>query len=219
MRSRLVAGAVRLVDKHGADGLQVRKLAAAVGTSTMAVYTHFSGMSGIIDAVRAEGYRRLSADTYAVPVTDDPVTDFAALGLAYRQTAVDSPHLFAMLFQVGAPELAPPAADSAIVGEEPEWTEDGRHAFDVVIGTVQRAMDAGRFRVGDPVAVARQWWAAQHGVVVLEQGGRFAVTAEYAVDAVLLPLILNLIIGFGDEPEKARISVDHAVAEWRARRA
>lgn len=56
VRDKLLHAAVGLLDEHGPDALQTRKVASAAGTSTMAVYTHFGGMRGLIAAVAEEGY-------------------------------------------------------------------------------------------------------------------------------------------------------------------
>ena len=63
--------AVDLLHEHGPDALQTRKIAGAAGTSTMAVYTHFGGMRGLIAEVAAEGLRQFDA-ALAMPQTADP---------------------------------------------------------------------------------------------------------------------------------------------------
>jgi len=207
MRARLVEGAIRLVDEYGADGLQVRKLAAAVGTSTMAVYTYFSGMPGILAAVRAEGYRRLTRSLSAVRQTDDPVADLVSGALAYRQAAVDGPHLFALAFTRSAP------LDPGTDGQR-SAAEEGRAAFGVLLALVRRAVDAERFREIDARSAATQLWTAQHGVVMLEMSGFLRPDPGYAVREVLVPQTVNLAIGFGDEPGSARRSGEVGVVNW-----
>lgn len=54
-RDKLLHAAVGLLDDHGPDALQTRKVANAAGTSTMAVYTHFGGMRGLIAEIAQEG--------------------------------------------------------------------------------------------------------------------------------------------------------------------
>jgi AcrR family transcriptional regulator len=207
MRARLVEGAIRLVDEHGADGLQVRKLAAAVGTSTMAVYTYFSGMPGILSAVRAEGYRRLSTAVSAVRHTDDPVADLVTGALAYRQTAVDGPHVFALAFARATP-------DAVGLDGERSAAEEGRVAFGVLRTLVRREIDAGRFPAIDARSAATQLWTAHHGVVMLEMSGFLRPDPGYAVRDVLVPQTVNLAIGFGDEPAAARRSAEVGLANW-----
>ena len=74
MRDELLHAAVGLLDEHGPDALQTRKVASAAGTSTMAVYTHFGGMRGLIAEVAEEGLRQFDA-ALTVPQTADPVAD------------------------------------------------------------------------------------------------------------------------------------------------
>ena len=64
----MLHAAVGLLNEHGPDALQARKVAGAAGTSTMAVYTHFGGMQGLIAEVAEEGLRQFEA-ALAVPQT------------------------------------------------------------------------------------------------------------------------------------------------------
>ena len=95
---RLVAAAAKLLAEGGPDGVSVRRVAAEIGTSTMAVYTHFGGKPELLRAVSVEGFRHLAARLAEVEPTDDPVADIAALARAYRRSALDDPHLFAAMF-------------------------------------------------------------------------------------------------------------------------
>lgn len=54
VRDEMLHAAVALLDAHGPDALQTRKVAGATGTSTMAVYTHFGGMPELIAEVADE---------------------------------------------------------------------------------------------------------------------------------------------------------------------
>ncbi len=61
VRDELLRVAVDVLNQDGPDGLQTRKIASAAGTSTMAVYTYFGGMPGLIAAVADEGLRQFDA--------------------------------------------------------------------------------------------------------------------------------------------------------------
>ena len=52
-RERLVEAGTRLLERDGPEALQARKVAAEIGASTMAVYTHFGGMNGLLEAIIA----------------------------------------------------------------------------------------------------------------------------------------------------------------------
>ena len=71
VREDLLHAAVGLLDDDGPDALQTRKVAGAAGTSTMAVYTHFGGMRGLIAEVAEEGLRQFDA-AQTMPQTDRP---------------------------------------------------------------------------------------------------------------------------------------------------
>lgn len=198
MRRRLLEAAARLIAEQGPGALSVRKVAAAVDASTMVVYTHFGGMSELVRAVAEEGFERLARKLSEVDASDDPVVDVARQGLAYRRTALDSPHLYAVMF------------GSAPLGPYRPSSEDlpGRETFAVLLETTHRAMDAGRFRPADPAAAATQLWSALHGLVMLELAGYFGQAPDMPIlEGVLGPLFTNLMIGLGDSPDAAARSI------------
>ena len=111
VRDELLHAAVGLLDEHGPDALQTRKVASATGTSTMAVYTHFGGMRALIAEVAEEGVRQFDA-ALTVPHTGDPVTDLFVLGAAYRRYAIEHPHMYRLMFgSTSAHGINAPAGD------------------------------------------------------------------------------------------------------------
>ncbi len=58
-----------ILNHDGPDGLQTRKIASAAGTSTMAVYTYFGGMPGLIAAIAEEGLRQFDGAMTMPPTT------------------------------------------------------------------------------------------------------------------------------------------------------
>jgi AcrR family transcriptional regulator len=183
----LIEAAAQLLRKDGPSGLSTRRLAAEVGTSTMAVYTHFGGLPDLVRAVIEEGFTRLGEHLATVPQTADPLTDLALLATAYRTNALDNPNLYAVMF--GAVPLGRfrRGADR----------ETGRYTFDVLVAAVQRAMDAGALAKSSAEDVAGQLWSALHGYVMLELAG--FMSAEN-LDTVLWPMMTNLAVALGANP-------------------
>jgi AcrR family transcriptional regulator len=206
VRAKLIDAAVRLLAEGGPEALQARKLAAEVGASTMAVYTHFGGMGALVDEVAKTGFRLLSANLAQVPATDDPVADIMSQALAYRATAVENPRLFAVTFGQPAPGGTRRTLTESAAGERAERHE----AFAYIEGASARAIDAGRFRPMEASAAASQLWSALHGYVTLEASGHFGGGAE-RVATMLLPLGVTLAVGLGDTLEAARRSADAAM--------
>lgn len=205
-RTQLVEAAIRLLADGGAEALQARKLAAEIGASTMAVYTHFGGMAALIEAVAREGFRRLIANMATVRPTDDPVADLYRFALAYRRTAVDHPELFTLMFrEVGAHGEA--VGDLMKVGDQTknELASEALSSYQGMVDAVARAIGSGRLK-GDPAAVAAQIWSAIHGYVTLELLGHFG-RGDRGVTEVLSPLCVTLVVGLGDRPAAARASV------------
>jgi AcrR family transcriptional regulator len=178
----------------------------------MAVYTHFGGMGALVDAVAAEGFRRLSDNLGRVPLTDDPVADIFTKGYAYRQTAIDDPHLYSVTFGLSAPggirvnvkDLAgSPTADEGKALE----------AFGHLVDGARLAIKAGRFRAEEPHVVASQVWSAIHGYVTLEISGHFGSKSQ-GVGQILEPLGVTLAVGLGDTLQAAERSRQVAADTW-----
>jgi AcrR family transcriptional regulator len=216
VRDELLHAAVGLLDDHGPDALQTRKVAAAAGTSTMAVYTHFGGMRALIAEVAAEGQRQFDA-ALAVPQTEDPVADLFALGGAYRRFATERPHLYRLMFgSTSAHGINAPAPNmlTLTVSE----IDDHYRSFAHVVRVVHRSMRAGRITSGSAaddatvVATAAKFWTAIHGFVMLELAGFFGDDAT-AVGPVLGAMTTSLLIALGDSPERLEQSRLAAVPE------
>jgi len=196
VRVRLLEGAARLLAEEGPSALTLRRVATEADTSTMAVYTHFGSMPDLADAVVAEGFSRLAALLADVPRTDDAITDLARLGRAYLVNARQNPHLYAVMFGTASlGKYRPQTADER---------ERGRYTFDEIVETAGRAVEQGRLRPAEPLAIASQLWTAIHGYVMLDVGGYFG---EDGVENVLVPMFVSLLSGLGADPDAALASI------------
>ncbi|WP_367138204.1 TetR/AcrR family transcriptional regulator [Saccharothrix sp. HUAS TT1] len=203
-RAALVDIAARLLAEHGAEALSTRKIAAEAGTSTMAVYTHFGSMSGLVREMVHEGFARLERQFAGVRRTDDPVADMAVLGHAYRQNAKANSHLYAVMF--GGQSLA----GFSLTDEDRQY---GRYTLITVVDCATRCIEAGRFRDGDPLLVAHEMWIATHGLVNLELGGYLIDPVD--ADRCYETILNSLLIGVGDDSTAAAASM--ATARERRR--
>jgi AcrR family transcriptional regulator len=198
VRRRLIEAAARVLGEEGPSGLSTRKLAAEVGTSTMAVYTHFGGLPALVAAVADEGFARLAEHMALTTRSDDALADLAQLAMAYRSNALDNPHLYAVMF--GSASLGGFRHTDAELSQ-------GRYTFDVLVAATKRAMDEGQLTPADPESVAGQLWSSLHGYIALELAG-FLREEDGAVEKVLWPLMANLVTALratrpGDETRRA----------------
>jgi AcrR family transcriptional regulator len=196
IRPTLVDVAARLLVEEGPQALSTRHIAAAAGSSTMAVYTHFGGMSGLVREIVHEGFARLQRSLTQVERTDDPIADLALMGRAYRRNAAANLHLYAIMF--GGSSLA----GFSLTEEDRQY---GRYTLATVVECASRCMSAARFRAGDAELVAHQMWIAIHGLVTLELGDY--LIQPNAADRCFEAQLTGLMVGAGDALDAATRSV------------
>ena len=189
----LVETGARLIAEH--EPLSTRRLAAEVGTSTAAVYTHFGSITELRRAIRRVGFERLADYQRSYERTDDPVADLAKQGWAYCRNAMTNPNMYRVMF------MEAPLDESD--------AEVGLYTFEMLVGEVRRCVEAGRFR-GDPFDMASQCWATTHGVVTLYLAGMFD---EAEVDRLTAVIGRALFVSFGDDPAATDASLLRS-AEW-----
>ncbi|MFL0178207.1 MULTISPECIES: TetR/AcrR family transcriptional regulator [unclassified Mycobacterium] len=222
VRDDLLAAALTLLDQHGPDALQTRKVAGTAGTSTMAVYTHFGGMPQLIAAIAEEGLRQFDA-ALTIPATDDPVADLLATGIVYRNFAIERPHLYRLMFgSTSAHGINAPAHNMLTLGTAQIDVEVPSFAH--LVRGVHRSIQAGRLTVAPSdtadtadaavVAAAAQFWTVMHGFMMLELAGFFGDVNDglSAAIQVLSPMTLSLLVALGDTPERAAQSLAAAGA-------
>jgi AcrR family transcriptional regulator len=202
VRVTLIETAARILAADGPHALSTRRLAAEVGTSTMAVYTHFGSMDQLRREIRAEGFARLVGKLDALPHTEDAVADLAAGGLAYLTSGLADPELYRAMFTD-----RPPAGDD---------DAGGAGTFRRLVDDVTRCITDGRFHPADQ-ALARAWageiWTMRHGMVTLALTGLLPLEQ---VRFLLTDMTYRLAVGYGDAPSAARRSVSDGMRDQRA---
>lgn len=187
-----------LLAEHGPEALSTRRVAAQADTSSMAVYTQFGSIAGLVQAVIDEGFHRLATRLAAVPTSDDPVADLVALAWANIHFAREAPNLYQVMF--GTVPLG------QYRRETPDQLKVGRDAtFGLGVAACDRAIIGGRLDAGSSFLIAHQWWCAMHGFIMLEISGYIQAPASEA--KVLSPLFLTLFVGLGDAKASAVRSI------------
>jgi AcrR family transcriptional regulator len=195
-RAALLEIAARLLAVEGPRALSARRIAAEAGSSTMPVYTHFGGMSGLVREIVHEGFARMQQYFGLVRKTEDPVADMSLLGRAYRRNALANPHLYAVMF--GGTSLA----GFSLSEEDRQY---GRYTLANVVECATRCIAAGRFVTGDPELIAHQMWSATHGLVTLELGEY--MIPPYDAKTCFEEQLVGLMVSVGDSREAATRSV------------
>lgn len=187
VRTRLIERAAQML--RAREPVTLRSVVRDTGLSTMAVYTYFGGMEGLWQAMRQEGFTRLATELGTVTRTEDPVRDLTALGAAYVSNGMANPDLYRVMFDATVDLENPAAADDSL---------------DILVTTVDRAKEAGRFSTGvDARSLATQCWAIGHGLVSLVATGPLPREAL----ALGAPMLVAMFVNSGDIPEACRDSV------------
>jgi AcrR family transcriptional regulator len=202
-RVTLLNAAARLIATGGPQSLSARRLAAATGMSTMAVYTYFGSMNGIVREIGRDGFKRLERLFMLAGQTDDPVADMAMLGRIYRYNAMTNEHAFEVMF--GAWSLS----GFAMTEED---RQHGRYTLRTVVECAKRCVAASRFTPDDPVLIAHHMWIGVHGATLLELG-RYLVP-PYDGTSFLEPQLTSLMVGAGDERSRAKESVAASLSRF-----
>ncbi|MGH3897388.1 MAG: TetR-like C-terminal domain-containing protein [Pseudonocardiaceae bacterium] len=180
LRIRLLETAGALLTSEGPEALSLRRLAAAAGTSTSAVYALFGGKPGLMRALFLEAFSRFGEYQDTVVPSEDPLADLLALGRAYRASARADPHFYAVMFGSLMPSFEPTPQDMA----------HARATFTPVLDAVRRAIAAGLLRDdADPVLIATALWASVHGLVSLELGS--AIHTEVGEPAEVFEAVMR----------------------------
>ena len=159
VRVRLCDAAARLFLEEGEAALSMRRLAAEVGCSPMAPYRHFADKEALIAAIRAQAFDRL-ADALD-GVAKDNRHRAADIGDAYVAFARANPAAYKLMFDLAQPDEA----------AYPELATAAARARVSMSGYVGELVEAGVLR-GDPVELGYVFWAAIHGLIVLDLAGR-----------------------------------------------
>ena len=174
LRAATLDAAAALFAAEGLSGLIVRRIAAAAGCSTMAVYHYFDGKQGLLEALYLEGHRRLSDAQRSWQFTDDPEADVRNTCLAYREVALAHPGYFQVMFGHQVPEF--PRPSGAVRAR-------ARENYARFIAVVRRWGEQHPL-ITDAESAAHVLWATGHGLVMLELTGnapRADLAARYAV--------------------------------------
>jgi AcrR family transcriptional regulator len=95
---RIATEARRLLDAEGVDAVTMRRVAAAVGITAMAVYRHYPDRDGLLNALADEGFTELAARLATARLKGDLATRFRKVLDVNVDFALEQPRLFELMF-------------------------------------------------------------------------------------------------------------------------
>ena len=161
-REEVLEAAATLFEREGPEGLSMRRLAAAVGSSYQVVYSRIGGKSEVARALHDLGFERLASLHLSVP--EGSTEHVVALGHHYLSTACAHPALFDLMFASPVMEFVRDDQARAV-----EWA-----AFRSTWLAACRAWLEVHFSErpkGASLRLAWRIWTAVHGITVLHLAG------------------------------------------------
>jgi AcrR family transcriptional regulator len=175
----VLRAAVDILDTEGPDGFTVRAIAERAGVAPMAIYNHFEGLNGVLEALFTQGFETLHE---AVMVhSSDPVADFMQTGLAYRSFARENPGLYTIMFLHRFRNFEPSI----------EALHVAARAHQALVDHVERCQEIGLFAGAGANDAAQVIWSACHGYVSLELIGINFSTKRDETYALMLDTLRN----------------------------
>ena len=165
-RQLITDSARKLAEDEGWDAVTTRRLSTEIEYSQPVLYKHFSSMDGVVAAVAVQGFGELAdALSSARRGATDGQDALARVAHAFIGFARDNPALFDAMFTRAT--TLPFAADDTPPELHAAFAEL-RAAVGMVAGT------------RDAETLTEVLWAALHGLITLDRGGRLRPEYEAA---------------------------------------
>jgi AcrR family transcriptional regulator len=165
---RIARAARRLLDKEGVEAVTMRRVAAAVGITAMAVYRHYPDRQGLLNALADKGFRELTARLAAVRQTgsiEERLTRTLDVNVMF---GLENPRLFELMF-LSPREGARQFPRDFAAGKSPTANQAAE--------LVREGIAAGYFRETDVWPVVFEIGALWQGLMMLYLGERVSMSA------------------------------------------
>jgi AcrR family transcriptional regulator len=173
LRTSILEAARDILSEQGLDALSMRAIAERIEYSPATIYLHFKDKDELIHCVVEEGFERMGAymaeeiETCGAEAT--AVDHHFAMGLAYARFALENTAYFRVMFEL-------PTCAQVECLTDPGHPMTGDVAFNQIVATVQRSMDAGAVRMPDAHRGAVIGWGLVHGITSLFLAGHLKDT-------------------------------------------
>jgi len=164
-REKILAATLALIEStRGADGVTMRRVAASVGVTAMAIYKHFPDREALLRAATAAEYPRI-ASYFERANAKVNVTGLRGMH-GYLDYAFDHPQLFRYMFSSHRTDAFAYPQD---------LKKNKSPTFNILQTVVSQLMDQGVFQKDDVGETALSIWAHAHGFITLYLNGRINV--------------------------------------------
>jgi AcrR family transcriptional regulator len=189
LREAILTTSLKLIEKSGIDQLSIREVAKATGVTHQAPYRHFKDREELLAALAQDGFEKLYIDmSKFVEGIIDPMDRAIKIGEGYFQWATSNKEHFRLMFNRNVPDYDTSVGLKAASAK----------ILELVLSVVAENQAAGNIRkVDDTRLVARQFWAAVHGVSLLFIDNQFKPLIEdlNLGQQLIKDIVTNLVNG------------------------
>jgi AcrR family transcriptional regulator len=166
---KIANAARRLLDKEGAQGVTMRRVASAVGITPMALYRHYPNRDGLLNALADAGFVELTAKLAGLRLTGEIDRQLLKILDVFIDYAFEKPRLFALMF----------LTEREGARQYPEDFRARRSpTANVAADVIARGLETGYFRQDDVWEIVFETGALMQGLVMLYLAGRMALPPE-----------------------------------------
>jgi AcrR family transcriptional regulator len=170
LKKALLKSGLDIIQKDGAAGLTLSRVAKLQGVSAAAVYRHYSSKEELLAAIGAQGFRKLrkALDKNLSKPPSDARLFFRRSVEAYIDIAMTMPRHYELMF-------------GGLIPEHQRFVElhsAGQEAFSSLIASIEYCQQAGLFRKRKPIIMAMYIWSMMHGFVMLQISGQNPLPAR-----------------------------------------
>jgi AcrR family transcriptional regulator len=162
---RILAAAHAIFDAEGADAVSMRRVAAEVGLSAMAIYRHFPNREALLARLSDDSFEEAARTWTDHAGQGTPRQRLLAMLGSYLDYALAHPHLFDHAFGL-------PREDARRFPED--FRARRSPTLNPIADAIVEGMSHGAFRKFDEWDLAMDLWAHAHGLIALYRAGRFS---------------------------------------------
>jgi AcrR family transcriptional regulator len=191
LRTALLDAAMTVISEIGPQGLTIREVARRAGVSHAAPYRHFKDKDELILSAVEQGFELMQHTMNAEKeaAADDPVSQFAASGLAYVNFALEHPAYYRVMF----------SGDLLSSTGHVSLQHTSREALQAMVSDIAQCQQLGIVRAGDPVTQALSIWSTIHGFVSLVNDNRVGhlIGNPYSLEDIRDAVLTAIFEGLG----------------------
>lgn len=180
MRSRMAEAALQIYCQEGLEAISFRRMAEALGLSTMLAYRYFENKEALLARMRTQCLMDFDAHLRARLTHTEPMERFVDAGFGYVEYVQRNPEHYLLMFSTHQP---PPE-------QYPELLMARRQLFEYMISLVQACVDVGQIR-GDARRMTHVAWMGLHGLLTLQAANQLVYGCT--MDELVRPLLESFV--------------------------